>query len=156
MPARISCPTYDDFTAKGMLGSNSMRLLVTFVSAVAVFACSSAGGNDGGNSDGGYDGGSTITADHACDNLALATCQQRNVCEPATLIQDFGDLNTCIARQKSACLNSLSAIGTGATAATQQACADAYHSWSCADWFNGIVPAACRPRMGQKPNGNPC
>jgi hypothetical protein len=103
--------------------------------------------------DAGTDAGS---ADEACALLAQARCTKRQQCEPAVLAADFADLATCEARDKANCLSSISAPSTGNTPASLTACAAAYSSWSCADWYNGITPAACKVQSGTKANGSLC
>jgi hypothetical protein len=114
---------------------------------VSVVACSS--------------GGSTTTTDagspdQACGALATARCAKRMACEPAILFEDYSDPATCQNREKEVCLNSISAPGTGNTPATISACAAAFPSWSCTDWWNGITPDVCKVAAGSKANGATC
>jgi hypothetical protein len=69
---------------------------------------------------------------------------------------DYSDAMTCEAREKAQCLSSISAPGTGNTPATVSACAAAFTSWSCPDWWNNVTPQACKAQQGTIANGATC
>jgi hypothetical protein len=121
-----------------------MRSLI--VPLTLLLACSSGSSADSGS----------LTADEACAAIASVRCAKRESCEPATLTAQYGDVTTCIARDKANCVSSLSAPGTGNTPATVKACADAYPSWSCPDWYNNVPPDPCKTPAGTQSTGTPC
>jgi hypothetical protein len=98
----------------------------------------------------------SLTPDEACAAIASVRCAKRQTCEPGTLTAQYGDVTTCVARDKANCVSSFSAPGSGNTPAATKACADAYPSWSCPDWYNNVIPDACKTPAGTKPMGNPC
>jgi hypothetical protein len=94
--------------------------------------------------------------DQACTDLATARCNKRNTCSNgARITRDYGDLPTCIAREKLSCLNSLAAKGTGNSAVAAENCSQAYMAQSCSDFFLNNVPAVC-VYTGQLTDGQPC
>ena len=129
---------------------------IALASLVFVFGCSAPSGMDGGPGEdaGPVDAGPS--ADEACTALATARCAKRNECEPATLTATYGDLSTCIGRDKLSCLASVSAPDTGNTPTSLQTCAGAYAAWDCADWANAMAPAACAQRAGSRSTGEAC
>ena len=88
-------------------------------------------------------GGGTSAAT-ACTDLATARCNQRSMCSNATgITKVYGDMTTCLAREKLACSDALAAKDTGNTPARVEQCVAALATESCADWFAGNAPAAC-------------
>ncbi len=100
------------------------------------------------------DGG--ITVEQACADVADAACSQMAKCSQISILVDFGDMSTCVARRTKNCTNSLAAPGTGATPATTEACVAAYPTYSCADFMNSNPPAVCRPQAGTGAAGDAC
>jgi hypothetical protein len=68
----------------------------------------------------------------------------------------YGDLTTCQAAQKAACMNGLAASSTGATPASTIACADALPSVTCTDYNDNLLPAACQVQVGKLAAGAAC
>jgi hypothetical protein len=89
--------------------------------------------------------GSSTSNDQACSDLASARCAKRMSCGSTSIQRVFGDLATCLAREKLACMNGLAAKGTGNSAAAAETCAAAYPAQSCADFFVGNPPEASEP-----------
>ncbi|MFO0648281.1 MAG: hypothetical protein U0326_18725 [Polyangiales bacterium] len=98
------------------------------------------------------------TATQACTALAQAECARRDACSNHFLIgRVYGDLATCEQRVRDACVTSLAAHGTGQTPSNVQACATAYPSIACADYFNNTnLPASCFAQPGTLANGAAC
>jgi hypothetical protein len=100
----------------------------TFLISLAVLGC----------------GDSAPSADVACQAVAQARCNLRSTCSGGTRIaRDYGDMNTCVVREKIACLNGLGAPSTGNSPSAVQSCARALPSESCSDFFLGNQPAPC-------------
>lgn len=101
--------------------------------------------------------GSDLSKDQACTDLATARCGQLMTCSAADLEKRWPDANTCEAREKLACMNSLSAPQTAATPTTVKACADALAQSSCDAFLSAAMPpTACLPQHGPRAAGAPC
>jgi hypothetical protein len=101
-------------------------------------------------------GGSGTSIDKACTDLAQAQCMKRSSCTNGTgITRTWGDMSTCLTREKLACTIGLSAPQTGSTPATVEKCVAAFPNFSCADFLNNNPPAECIP-TGPKPSGAPC
>lgn len=98
------------------------------------------------------------TATQACTALAQAECARRDACSNHFLIgRVYGDLATCEQRVRDACVTSLAARGTGQTPTNVQACATAYPSIACADYFNNTnLPPSCSAQAGTLASGAAC
>ncbi len=84
------------------------------------------------------------SADKACSDLAAARCNKRQTCSNgASINRTYGDMNTCLMREKQQCLSALAAKGTGNSPDHAEQCVTAMAGESCDDWFNGNPPAAC-------------
>lgn len=84
------------------------------------------------------------SSDKACTDLAAARCAQRATCTNNTgITRAYGDMTTCLAREKLSCTNALAAKGTGNSPDRAEQCATALATASCADYFAGNAPAAC-------------
>ena len=84
------------------------------------------------------------SADSACADVAAARCAQRSTCSNGIgVTKVYGDMTTCLAREKLGCTNALAAKGTGNTPDRTEQCVAALKTESCADYFAGNVPAAC-------------
>lgn len=116
-------------------------------------------------------GGSGDSPDKACAVLAQAQCERRQACTDTALgsagspiypdgvfiMNTYGDMTTCLARQQLACLNNATAPGTGTSPAQLEKCASEFASWSCTDLFdnNANPPPDCAP-PGKLANGQTC
>ena len=117
---------------------------------VAAGACSS--GNSG-----------SITVAQACSDLAMARCNLRSACSlpqgvdgvGAGVLEAYGDMPTCLAREALGCSSALAAPGTGDSPAAVEACLQKLSSYSCADFFDDLPPTDCL-RLGARPDGAPC
>src|SRR5262249_13120144 len=99
---------------------------------------------------------SGTSADTACADIAAARCAQRSTCTNGVGIpRVYGDMTTCLAREKLACTNALAAKGTGNSPARTEQCVAALKTESCADYFAGNPPAACI-NTGALADGMPC
>ncbi len=118
--------------------------------AVAATGCSSSGG-----------AGASIAT--ACTDVAKTRCNEMSECSLAqentgtgfTVLQDYGDLATCVARQTLNCTNALNAPDNGNTPAQVDKCVAALVGFLCADLFDNQPPAACTP-TGPRASGAPC
>lgn len=96
------------------------------------------------------------SADTACADVAAARCNQRSTCTNGTgITRVYGDLATCLAREKLGCENGLAAKGTGNTPDRVEQCVAALNTESCTDYFAGNVPAAC-VNAGSLADGTAC
>ena len=91
-----------------------------------------------------------VSSEKACADEAGATCSLLQTCSGGALLTlRYGDLATCQQRVAAACMSSLSAAGTGATAASVEACAQALPSEACIDLSGcGNPVPACQPQVG--------
>ncbi len=100
-------------------------------------------------------GGGTST-DKACTDLAAARCAQRASCTNMTSVTHvYGDMNSCLTREKLNCTNAMAAKATGATPDRAEQCVTALANESCSDYFAGNTPAAC-VNMGTLTDGTAC
>lgn len=91
-----------------------------------------------------WTGGCGVSADQACQDVANARCARRQACSNGSSVtRAYGDLATCVAREKLVCSDALAARGTGQSAASQEKCASAIAAQSCSDFFLGNPPAVC-------------
>jgi hypothetical protein len=105
-----------------------------------------AGGADAGNP---MDAGASTSCPHA-----EAACRRYADCAPFTLTARYGDLDTCIARLQLACEDAFKVPASGLTPETSAACAAAYATASCDDFFYGKV-GACH-FTGARQDGEVC
>jgi hypothetical protein len=111
--------------------------------------CSSS--SSGGDSVGG------LTTDQACSDNSRAMCAKLQECSPAAVTTAYGDLPTCMARLKAACLDTEGAPSTGANPEKAEACAQAFATYPCVDYRNKTnIPAPCQPVMGGLAAGSAC
>ena len=101
-------------------------------------------------------GGSNVTAEQACADVAAARCQKLQSCNPQGIINTYGDLATCQARQSETCITNLGAPQTANTPARTEECAQALPATSCPDFQLGNTPAPCQPPAGPRDAGSPC
>ena len=96
------------------------------------------------------------TIDSACGDIAQAKCDKVKSCtDGAGITRSWGDLGTCLAREKLSCTLVLQVPMNGNTPAATEKCVAAYASYSCADYFADRPPAACI-HLGPRPSGAPC
>ncbi|HZS38691.1 MAG TPA: hypothetical protein VFF06_17790 [Polyangia bacterium] len=99
-------------------------------------------------------GGTSV--DKACTDLATARCNKRQSCSNgARITRDYGDMATCLTREKLGCVNALAAPSTGNSPDREETCAAAYPAQDCADFFIGNPPAVC-VNTGLLANGASC
>jgi hypothetical protein len=99
---------------------------------------------------------SSPSATSACTQLAAARCERVGTCNVDGVQVRFGDLSTCQAAQKAACMNGLAAHSTGATPASTIACAEALPSVTCTDYNDNLLPPACQVQVGKLAAGAVC
>lgn len=102
-------------------------------------------------------GGSGPTGEKACADEAAAVCTLRETCSPGFDNEHvYGSEAIRQTRTAQTCINALDAKGTGNTPTKVDACATAYPSEMCADFFDGNPVAACVPPMGTLAAGAAC
>jgi hypothetical protein len=84
-----------------------------------------------------------VPAGEACADWAAHYCKRLEACAPISVSIDYGDVETCILRNKPVCVSALQARGTGASPSTLSSCALAYDSARCDDVVVGKPPEAC-------------
>jgi hypothetical protein len=95
------------------------------------------------------------TAQQACGDLAHAQCALMAQCDSVTMQSAWGgDVNACATELSTQCVNANSYPGTGATAASVEACASATSTASCTQY--GLPIAGCSAPAGTLANGAPC
>jgi hypothetical protein len=100
--------------------------------------------------------GTSNDLDAACTARAQARCAKRDQCsDGASIVRVFGDMNTCLSREKLSCTLSLTAAQTGNSPALVLQCANAYATQACTDFFNGLLPDPCMPTGARGP-GDVC
>lgn len=99
---------------------------------------------------------SNVSAQQACSDLASARCQKMQQCNPQGLLNTYGDLGTCEARQSATCVTNLAAPQTANGPAHTEDCAQATPGESCSDFELGNVAPACQPPAGPRAAGSPC
>ena len=104
----------------------------------------------------GSSGTGSPPVDVACGDLAMARCTKRMTCTGgAGITRAFGDMTTCLAREKLQCTIGLAAPMTGNSTALVEQCVTALGGTSCEDFLFNNPPAACIP-SGPRANGSPC
>jgi len=122
------------------------------VSVCLLLAAACSGSNPG-----------SLTVAQACSNLALARCNLRSACSlpqgvtgvGASVLEAYGDMQTCLARELLACTGALSAPDTGDSPETVEACLHKLSTFSCLDLFDELPPSGCL-NLGGRPDGAPC
>jgi hypothetical protein len=108
-------------------------------------------------SDGGSGDGATISADQACNDLAVARCGKINSCGGGFGVAvKYGDEATCESRLKSQCVLGLAAPNTGATAASREACAQSLAAEDCPTFDGTDESDPCIPPAGTLAAGAAC
>lgn len=120
-------------------------------------ASSSSSGSGGGSSSGSSGGSSSgaVSVDQACTDLITSLCNKILACAPIEITLAFGNVATCIAREKLACPATFGASGTGATPGGAEACAQGYAAATCDDLLANRPPSACA-LPGSAGNGAGC
>src|SRR5215471_4811365 len=91
----------------------------------------------------GSSGSGAPSADQACMDLATAQCNKRMTCTGgAGITRTFGDMTTCLTREKLQCTIGLAAPMTGNTPAEVESCVAAYPNFSCSDFLINNPPPA--------------
>lgn len=112
--------------------------------------------NPGGDGGGGpQDMPLSVTEDQACTQLAQAVCAKISQCTSFSFNVSYGNMATCVARQKLSCIGQTTLNGATIKPANIASCANATTQESCEDFDAGNSPAACRP-AGTLANGAPC
>jgi hypothetical protein len=141
------------------LGRAACGLALLLVLA-SPLACSVDGGATGTGPANGDAGGAIspgLTADAAdgvCTTVQTGFCQKLQTCQPDVLAASWGDLATCIARNKLSCAASLQAPGVTVTPAQATACSAAYQAPACGDFLNRFIPECAF--TGTIPDGTAC
>jgi hypothetical protein len=90
-----------------------------------------------------------ISADQACSDLAQARCDKRQSCTNGVgITRTFGNMTTCLTREKTTCTEGLGAPRTGNSPDLVEKCVAAYPTFSCADFADNKPPADCAPTGG--------
>lgn len=103
------------------------------------------------------------TAAQACVDVAQARCNEGSTCTlPAgtggtgfNILENYGDLQTCLTRQTLACVDGLMAPQTGNTPAKVELCVTELASASCQSFFDNQPPTDCSV-TGAAANGATC
>lgn len=97
-----------------------------------------------------------VSADLACSDYAKAACAKLDQCHKNGTQLSYGNLGTCIDRQKVSCMNSLAAPSTGSNPGDMEACAMALPGESCQDYLRSNPVDACVPKNGSLQIGAAC
>ena len=101
-------------------------------------------------------GSGSAASGNPTSDIASAVCQRLAACSPISdIIEPYGDVDTCITRQRVLFSNLLTASGSGWTAAGLEACAAATGGLACSALLGHDLPAACHP-PGTRPDGASC
>jgi hypothetical protein len=111
----------------------------------------------------GSSGSSGPSAAQACADVAGKRCTQRSACSlpPGTtgsgfsLLENYGDLATCLARETLNCSNGLMAPGTGNSPTKVEACAGEFNDYTCQAYFDNQPPSDCAV-TGSRADGAAC
>jgi hypothetical protein len=97
--------------------------------------------------DGGTDGG--VSREQACVDYATNYCNRYNSCDTENLISYYGSVAACIARNEIDCASDYFSLpGTSLTPERWEACAQAYVSVTCDQFFSYLPIAACNDKPG--------
>jgi len=99
----------------------------------------------------------------ACGDVAAQRCSERSTCTlPAgatgsgfNLLENYGDLATCLTREALLCTNGLMAPQTGNSPAKVEACASEFAGYTCQEFFDNDPPTDCTV-TGSIANGGGC
>jgi hypothetical protein len=87
---------------------------------------------------------------------AQALCSKFDSCSTFYVKVIYGDSSTCSTRLAASLSNAITGNGSGLTAASLDACAQAIPGASCDDALGHNLPAACHSPAGQLANGTAC
>jgi hypothetical protein len=90
-----------------------------------------------------------------CMALAKANCDKQTQCSSYLAAVVASDMNYCLTQFTNGCAQSTSAADVTYGDASAAACAQAYGSLSCDDFFTGNLPAVCTPG-GNRADGAAC
>ncbi|HMJ52006.1 MAG TPA: hypothetical protein VK540_08010 [Polyangiaceae bacterium] len=124
--------------------------------ALGALSCGGSEPSNGGSDAGNSVDGSGVTGEQACTEIASALCSKYDACAPLAITILFGDLATCNAVAKTACLGSLQATKTAATADTFLQCSQDLKMAACTDILAHQSPPSCHPKGGTVGNGMAC
>jgi phospholipase C len=97
------------------------------------------------------------SADQACADSAQARCSRLAACSTTAISIRYGDLATCVTREKESCTNALASPDNGNNPTHTEACAQAIAGWACHDYLDGTnVPASCAQAKGGVAAGMTC
>jgi hypothetical protein len=92
----------------------------------------------------------------ACQAFAAGICARLNSCAPALVVSEYGDQNSCTARNASACVLGLHAPDSVGSAAGLGSCTSALPELSCHALLENAMPPTCRLADGVRLNGQSC
>jgi hypothetical protein len=90
-----------------------------------------------------------------CMALAKANCDKQSQCSSYLKAVVASDMNYCVTQYANACAQSTSTADVTYGDASAAACAQAYATLSCDDFFTGNLPAVCVP-PGNRADGAAC
>ncbi len=126
----------------------TLALVAPLLLAAACGSSASTGSGSGGSSSTTTSGTGGVgpTGTKACNDEAAAVCTLRDTCAPNYENKHiYGSEAVCQSRTAQTCINALDAKGQGNTAAAVEACATAYPSEMCADFFDSNNTACPTP-----------
>ncbi len=118
------------------------------LSLAYALACLAACGSSNNASPDAPPADAAVTADMACATSAMQRCLKLQSCSASDLARRFGDLATCVARDKLTCVEALAAPMTGNNPTAILACSAAIGAESCTDFFSKVPPTACTTQHG--------
>ncbi len=127
--------------------------------ALGLAGCSSSSSGGSGPTGGGQDSGTGSDGGAgamACADQAHAICTLRNTCSSFDTSLTYVSEASCESRTTATCVANLGATGTAATPSTIEACAAAYPSETCSNFFESNPVTACVPPAGTGKTGDAC
>ncbi len=93
-------------------------------------------------------------AERACGEYAAERCAKIDACSRHTQVALlYGEVSTCLLREKAACEARVSAPDSNFTASHVSGCSASIRGASCAEWQKST---GCRPPPGHRSLGSPC
>jgi hypothetical protein len=134
-----------------------MRNASTFaaLAATTLFVCSLACSSSNFDVAGG-DATPGVSDDQACTDVANARCNKHQSCSQVFIAMQFGDLTTCVGREKQICLNAHGARGNAGSAEGTEKCAASIGDQTCADVLDNVQTDACAAASGAGADGSSC
>ena len=97
------------------------------------------------------------TVEEACAAEASAICALRDSCTDGFSNQiTYGSVALCVSQRTASCVAGMSSPDNANGIEAIQACAEAYPSEACSDWWDGNTIAACRSPLGARSIGVAC